>query len=150
MKKVFKATYLLLAVVALLLTFLLFNNKSYSLKYYDRFNEAFSYLLILKKTNSVSFSHRFQYINGNQYTNDEKKVYPLNNGTIIKTTNSEIVLKTINGFIVRYCNLINVNVKVYDFVTKNDELAYFIDYFECQISKGEKFYTYEEYIKNNW
>ncbi|MDY2889566.1 MAG: hypothetical protein SOU19_08425 [Candidatus Caccosoma sp.] len=149
MKRILKALYLFLCIIAILLTLLLFNNKSYSFKHYNFFNKAFGYLLITNKATTVSSSNKFLCIDNNKYTNNEKKVYPLSNGTIVRATSDTIILKTVNGYIVKYTNIINVSARIYDYVTKEDALASFIDYFECSINKGNFFYTYEEYIKNN-
>lgn len=150
MKKICKLTRIFLTIISIVISIFIFNNKEYSLKNNSFFNKIYNYLLISKQENIVNSINMHKHIKDDMFTNDEKRIYPLNNGTIIKAVNNEIILKTTNGYLIRYSNFISFTIQKYDVVKKNDELAFFDDYFTCIISKNGKKINYEEYIKNNW
>mgnify|MGYP004573667509 FL=1 len=149
MKKICKLTRIFLTIISIVISIFIFNNKEYSLKNNSFFNKIYNYLLISKQENIVNSINMHKHIKDDMFTNDEKRIYPLNNGTIIKAVNNEIILKTTNGYLIRYSNFISFTIQKYDVVKKNDELAFFDDYFTCIISKNGKKINYEEYIKNN-
>lgn len=150
MKKYIKLVYKLLVIVAVILSFLIFKDKNLSFNNISFYNKTFSYLLISKKAQNVSNINSYIHIKNDIFTNNEKKIYPLNNGTIIDVSNDEIILKTITGYLVKYSNFISLLTSKYDVVNKSNELAYFDDYFTCTIIKNGERINYEEYIKNNW
>ena len=150
MKKICKLTRIFLTIISIVISIFIFNNKEYSLKNNSFFNKIYNYLLISKQENIVNSINMHKHIKDDMFTNDEKRIYPLNNGTIIKAVNNEIILKTTNGYLIRYSNFISFTIQKYDVDKKNDELAFFDDYFTCIISKNGKKINYEEYIKNNW
>lgn len=150
MKKICKLTRIFLTIISIVISIFIFNNKEYSLKNSSFFNKIYNYLLISKQESIVNSINMHKHIKDDMFTNDEKRIHPLNNGTIIKAVNNEIILKTTNGYLIRYSNFISFTIQKYDVVKKNDELAFFDDYFTCIISKNGKKINYEEYIKNNW
>ena len=150
LKKNFKSAYIFLTIIAIVISILIFNNKEYSLKDNSFFNKIYNYLLISRQDKFVNSINMHKHIKDDMFTNDEKRIYPLNNGTIIKASSNEIILKTTNGYLIKYSNFVSFTIQKYDVVKKNNELAFFDDYFTCIISKNGEKINYEEYIKNNW
>lgn len=145
MKRLFKMFNFFLLIIAIILSFLIFKNKSLNFgKLNTIFHSMTNFINIGKNQNIVSNTIDFIKIENYKYYNESFSIYSPFNATVIDKSDCTITIKCENGYFATYSNLVQVSVNKYDVITPNDKLGLFADYFEFYFFDDEKRYSYEE------
>ena len=149
-KRIIKLINILFLIVSLFLAYNIFIKKDTDFSFLKNlYTTMTNHININKQDQTVSTLNYYLKVKNYTYTNESYSVYCPYNGTVVKQTNSEIIIKCDNGYYAFYSSLINVAVKKNDVITTQDQLANFIDTFNFYFMKGEHIYSYEEIVTNN-
>lgn len=153
-------------------------NRSFTLKFKnDLFNKSFNFIKINKLSQKVLGKDVFYYQNSNDaidvlsnsfdLANNEKyydalkinvssnlPMGSLSSGVVVfignkDNYNNTVIVQGLDGYNIWYGNVKDVNVSLYDYVEKGNLVgAADGDYVYLLIEKNNKYYSYDEYIKN--
>lgn len=145
MKNKIKIVNLFLLFISVVLSCVLFNNKTFN---FDVFNKLFitmsNHMNINDKEDDVSFINNYIKVNEYTYTNDTCCVYLPLNATVIEVGEDYVTLKGMNNIYFFYKNLVNICVGKLDCLNQNDLIGNFIDTFTFYLYKEGKLISYEE------
>lgn len=153
-------------------------NRNLSLEFKnDLFNKSFNFVKVNKISQKVLGKDVFYYQGNNnsmqvlsnnfnsfdkqKYMDAEKMVVSSNlpigsisSGVVVFIGDKEnygktIIIQGLDGYNIWYCNIKDINIKLYDYV-ESQSLIGSADgqYIYLLIEKNNKFFTYDEYIKN--
>lgn len=135
------------------------NNTFDFMDFKNKYMKIFNYKE--EKTNLV-IKNNFEYESKEKYHDGEKYIIspnqvinPITSGIVIYIGNKDnynntIIIQGSDGFDIWYGNIINSNLKMYDYINEKDIVGEGSNEIYLIITKDGKYYTYEEYqeIKN--
>lgn len=142
---------LILLLTAIIISMLIFNNKTMNVNLFKNLFESMTnHLNIKNKDKEVANENILIRINEYTYTNDSFSVYCPFKATIIDNFENALILKCENNYYAYFENIFNIKVNKFDYVNSYDELANFEETFTMYFYKEGIKYSYEEVIRNYW
>lgn len=98
----------------------------------------------LEEDKAVSQNIGYTKVEENYYMGSDENIYALEDGLVQSVSDDEFSVLYQNGIEAIYQNLANINIQVYDHVTKGEILANYEQKFYMKLLKNDQEVTYEE------
>lgn len=115
-----------------------------------------NYLLIFQDTfkdkkvfnESIKYSSINKYNNGVKVKLDDNLVFSLSDGIIVNIKDNMVILETSDGVEEYYSNLDTINIKLYDYISKNELIGSALNNeLYLEFKKDNKYLDYKEFLK---
>jgi len=152
-EKAFYFLSLIMFLIIIALSILTFNSNFYfdfdKSKVANIFSSALNFKNVFgntEKDKDVDFQINYLKYD-NYYLSNTNKIYSLDDGIVLKSTNKNIKIIQNDGYYLEYIGNFEYQVNVGDYVEKEIAIGISYELFNLILYKNNVYYSYEEYIE---